>query len=479
MSQLPISNVISISVSNAPVGLGLYNTSNLALYTTDAFASSFGSAGYALYKAPTQIGSDFGTSSKTFQMGNGVFSQQPNILANDGYLAIIPLLPAEENIGFDLAPVSGSFTLIYGSQSVVIQAVETTSNIQAAIQSFTGLEQASVSGSISVGSSALVVAMYGVYGTPAAFTVGSNNLSTGTSSVVITPSIVGSGESLAAGISRTSNLVQFFGVTETLTMADLGSADTVAAAAVIQSLNKLLFVVSDDPSDLGSPSGLIYHLTSESLSQTRSLYYNDSAPVDSLVYMASYAGRGLSTNFQGNNTTSTMHLKQLSGVAPDLSITQTLLNQAQIAGADLYVSLQGVPAVFTSGGNFFFDQVYNLQAFVGDLQVALFNFLAQSSTKVPQTEQGMSGFKAANRAVCEQYVSNGYLAPGAWTSSTTFGNQVDFFNNISQLGYYLYSTPVSQQAAAARAARQAPLIQNALKSAGAIQSADVLVIVNA
>jgi len=35
MSELALSNVINISVSAAPVGLGRFNTSNLALFTHD------------------------------------------------------------------------------------------------------------------------------------------------------------------------------------------------------------------------------------------------------------------------------------------------------------------------------------------------------------------------------------------------------------------------------------------------------------
>jgi hypothetical protein len=172
-------------------------------------------------------------------------------------------------------------------------------------------------------------------------------------------------------------------------------------------------------------------------------------------------------------------LKDLIGVQPDPSMTQTLLNKCIAAGADTYVSLQGVPKVFCSGENSFFDQVYNLQWFVGALQVAGFNFLAQSATKVPQTENGMDGLKAAYRNVCEQAVTNQYSAPGEWNSSTTFGNQSDFLENIQQRGYYIYSQPVAQQSQTAREARQAPLVQIALKEAGAIHSSNVIVFVNA
>ena len=194
---------------------------------------------------------------------------------------------------------------------------------------------------------------------------------------------------------------------------------------------------------------------------------------------AAYMGRALSTNFNGSNTTQTMHLKPLVTIQPDPTMTQTILGLALAAGADTYISLQGVSAVFTSGANQFWDQVYNLLWFVGALQVAGFNYLAQAGTKIPQTENGMDGLKGAYRVVCEQAVTNQYAAPGAWNSATLFGNPADLIANVAQRGYYIYSLPVSQQLQAARAARQAPIVQIALKQAGAVQESTVIVNVNA
>jgi hypothetical protein len=194
---------------------------------------------------------------------------------------------------------------------------------------------------------------------------------------------------------------------------------------------------------------------------------------------SAYAGRGLSTNFSGSNTTQTMQLKDLIGITPDSSMTQTLYNKCQDAGVDVYASIQGVAKVLTSGANGFFDDVYNLQWFVIALQVAGFNCLAQSSTKIPQTENGVSALKSSYRAVCEQSVTNQFVAPGAWNSPVTFGSQADFVANIAQRGYYIFSVPVAQQSATDRADRKAPLIQIAIKLAGAVHSSTVIVNVNA
>lgn len=306
----------------------------------------------------------------------------------------------------------------------------------------------------------------------AVFSQSPNILANGGYLVVIT---LESSETLAAAITRTADLVQYFGL---MSSAIESGADMLAAAAVVQALNKVAFFVQRASGSI-DPGGDLDDLRTGGFTKSRGLYYGAATDAAALGMQAAYAGRALSTVFSGSNTTQNMHLKDLAGVQPDPSMTQTLLNKAQTAGADCYVSLQGVSKVFTSGENMFFDQVYNLGWFVGALEVAGFNYLAQASTKIPQTEQGMDGLKAAYRSVCEQAVANAYSAPGTWTSPVTFGSQADLIANVAQFGYYIYSSPIATQLQVDRAARQAPLVQIALKEAGAINKSTVIVTVNA
>lgn len=473
--QLPLTNIINVSVSAAQAGIGQYNTSNLALFTQEPFANSFGNLGYNIYLDPTQVGTDFGTGSETFAMANAIFSQQPNILAGGGYLVVIPFAVAEQTLTFSGVAASGTFEIVLpGGTTAAINWNDSLSVIQGKVQAVPQAESVLVTGSIS--SESLVLNFKGVYGPVANVTFAANTLATSVPAAItitVAPTIVG--ETLAAAITRTKDLVQYFGIVADL-IVDEG--DTLAAAAVVQPLNKIIFFVSRTSADVMS-GGLIDMLRTGDFSQSRGLFYGSSDDSSALVMMASYAGRALSVDFSGSNTTSTMHLKDLVGVQPDPSMTEALLVLCQAAGADVYASFQGVAKVFTSGANEFFDQIYNLQWFVGALQVAGFNYLAESSTKIPQTENGIDGLKSAYRAICEQAVTNQYLAPGQWNSSTTFGNQGNFLANISQRGYYIYSAPISQQLQADRVARKAPLIQIAVKEAGAVQSSSVIVYVNA
>lgn len=480
MANLSISNVVNVSVSAPSAGVGLFNTSNLALFTRETPASSFGTLGYQLYLSPTQVGVDFGTNSTTFAMANAVFSQQPNILGNNGYLVVMPMLTgaqtAVQSISFETIPTAGAFVLNYGvlvTSSLAFNA--TAGAIQTALRLLTGLTTVVVTGSIASGT--LVVTFTGVSGPATLLTITSNTLVDADSNAVVpvvaTTTIGSTAETFDAAIVRTQSIISYFGVM----IAELTTQVVqLATAAVVQPLTKLAFFVSYNAADV-QPGGMLDLLQSGGFSHSRGLFYGD-VLATALVMMASYAGRALSVNFLGSNTTITMHLKDLAGVQPDPSMNQALLNLCQLAGADVYANFQGVPKVFISGANTFFDRIYNQLWYVGALQVSIFNYLAQSSTKIPQTESGMDGLKGAARQICEQAVSNQYLAPGTWTSSTTFGNQQDFVANISQRGYYIYSQPIGQQVPAARAARQAPLIQIAAKEAGAIHSATIIVYIN-
>lgn len=479
MAQLAITNFINISVSAVQAGVGNYNTSNLAIFSDEVPAVSFGTTGYSQYVDPTQVGIDFGTSSKTYAMALAVFSQQPNILTGGGQLVIILLGVASQTAAFSGVAASGTFKYNYGGNATAfINWNDTAAQIQTKLRAVAGLAAVTVTGSIA--SQSLVIKMAGVYGAaPAVLTVTNNTVQTG-GSVAVTQTITNSvaGESLDAAITRTIGLVQYFGILASASCAEVGQTDLLAAAAVIQAQNKIGFFVTYTEADI-LPGGMIDLLRTGTLTKSRGLYYGDSAGNNAIVMSASYASRGLSTNFSGSNTTSTMNFKDLSGVQPDPSMTQTIFNEASTAGADIYASIQGVSKVVCFGANRFFDQVYNQEWFVGALQVAGFNFLAQSSTKIPQTENGVDGLKGAYRAICEQAAACQYAAPGSWTSSTVFGNSADLIANVAQRGYYIYSQPVSQQSQANRALRKAPLIQIALKEAGAIQQSSVIVNVNA
>jgi len=196
--------------------------------------------------------------------------------------------------------------------------------------------------------------------------------------------------------------------------------------------------------------------------------------------------RLLSVDFTGSGTCQSMQLKTLPGVQPDPGMDSTQLAACKTAGVDVYVSMGAggiggstaskVLISTANGGKV--DDVYAGIAFGSDLQVAYFNALATVDTKVPQTEDGMDAIKKAMRGVCQQYVRNGFLAPGAWNGADDFGDHDDLIRNVTDVGFYIYTSPVALQDESDRIAGNAPLAQIAGKEAGAVLGGNVLVNLN-
>jgi hypothetical protein len=308
-----------------------------------------------------------------------------------------------------------------------------------------------------------------VYEAALAIFAQSPNIISGGGKLLVAPML--EAELLDAAITRLSALVYFGGVGFTFaeTAGNILTAGTAAQAA-----RKKLFVGSATATDL--TDGLLYDIQDQGLTRARGLYHSDA---DELAgYVWAYASQAQSTDFSGVNTTRTMHLKQLAGVPSDEGLTSTVVANAQACGADVYGSIAGRASLLTSGANGFYDDVYNLDAFVADLEVAGFNALAQAGTKVPQTEAGMTYLKDAYRKVCEKYVANGFIGAGTWTGTGTFGDPEVFRRSIQDNGFYIYSLPLSQQTQADREDRKAPLVMIAIKYQGAIHSTSVMVNIN-
>lgn len=304
-----------------------------------------------------------------------------------------------------------------------------------------------------------------------------NPLSVGGYLVVI-PLLSSGTEAVDAAILRTMGTVYYYGV-----LVDQGIIVTPlnTLATFCQANKKMLFYCSILPADI-QPGGLVDLFRSSSQFRARGLY-NTGDQTAALTFAAAYAGRGLSVNFNGANTCITMNLKPLAGVTVDLGIDETVKALLITAGVDAYPSWGGKPGVISNGENSFFDEVYNEDWFALALQAAGFNYFYQTGSKIPQTDKAMVGYINAYRGICEQARGdtgrgNGFISPGAWTSPDTFGDPEDFIRNIAEVGYYIYSIPMSQQSAADRALRKAPTVMIAIKSAGALHNGNVMVAVN-
>jgi hypothetical protein len=228
------------------------------------------------------------------------------------------------------------------------------------------------------------------------------------------------------------------------------------------------------------PLTLVATDTTSLASQLAALGYNKTAQQFSTTNpyaICSYLGRILTTQWAGSNTTMDLMYKQEPGVAPEqLSATQA--NTLAAKNCNVYVGYANGATMIQHGvscSGVFTDTIVGADAMAGDVQAALFNVMYTAATKVPQTDSGMSMLFNAATAVCAQYSANGYLNTGIWNAQG-FGTLAA--GGLLPLGYYVYAPSILTQSEAARSARQAPLIQIAAKTGGAIESSNVTIFVN-
>jgi hypothetical protein len=483
MSQnLPPSNIIQVSLQGTPQGIAVPNINTVGLISQEV-PIWYGTQSSEQYLDPNSVANDFGSNSKAAAIAQAFFAQNPNPVTTGGYLAIIPRLQNQDLPAFvsiqditytavALGTSGNAITVAYTTGGTAGAEVVTVISNAISVQIASGASTASqivAAIKASTAASALVTAsIFGIATNHQVAPVSATNLSGGTASGL---------EPVHSALIRVANAVYFFGV-----VVDFVPTSIVTLSKYIQSVQQMAFISSNNKADF-QPGGMLANLAASNLNNTRGLYYNDGTLQDTVDFAAAYASRGLSVNFAGALQASTMNMKQLVGFLPDSTLTQTDLNTCQSTGVDIYppFGFQGLVAtgnLFTSGANGFFDQIYNQFWMTFALQVAGFDYLAQTNTKIPQTETGMDGLKNAYRNVMQQAVTAGVLAPGAWNSSTVFGNVTNLINAVAAIGFYVYSLPVAQQSVAARNARQAPLIQIAAKMAGAIHTSSVVVQIN-
>jgi hypothetical protein len=486
--SLDIGNVVRVSVSGPERGLANINTSALAIITDEApIPGDFGVS--RTYLNPDGVAEDFGTSSETFRLALAVFNQKLNILTGKGFLVVIPRLqsaPAAAAVIIGTGPVNllaltaADYNLNVdvdggGAADVLIGPVDTTSlaTAEASLNS-TAITSAGLEFVLSGELSAALITLQ-TLATGVAKTIVIDAAGTGTD---IAPplGLEGSATGADAGVERakdailrTKGSVNYFGIVYNEKMAD---AVLTELTATVQSLDKFQAVGSNLTADI---AGVFTTIANSGYTKTRCMIYTNSEN-DSLDFAAGYMSRLMSIDFNSTGTSLTMNLKDFIGLVGDSGMTQTLLDAAQKAGVD-FIADFGIPKIYTSGANLFSDQVYTRLALKVDLQIAGFNYLAQTTTKIPQTETGMDGLKGTYRSVMKRYVGVGVFAPGEWTGSTRFGNPADHDRNIEEFGFFIYSLPVSQQAQSVRTARVAPAVQIAGKESGALHSSDVVVLV--
>ncbi|MBD2782537.1 DUF3383 domain-containing protein [Xenorhabdus szentirmaii] len=193
--------------------------------------------------------------------------------------------------------------------------------------------------------------------------------------------------------------------------------------------------------------------------------------------VASLFGRMFTVNFQGNRTTITLKFKQEPAISAEL-LTATQANALKSKNGNVFVHYNNDTAIIQEGvmaNGAFIDERHGLDWVQNYVQTNLYNLMYTSTTKIPQTDEGVTQLLANVEQSLAQGVNNGLVAPGVW-GGDSFGalNRGDMLTK----GFYVYAAPIAEQVQAEREKRKAPLIRCAIKLAGAVHFADVVINVN-
>ena len=201
--------------------------------------------------------------------------------------------------------------------------------------------------------------------------------------------------------------------------------------------------------------------------------YSSSSP----YAVASMYGRAFTVDFEANDTMVTLKFKQEPGVTGE-QLTETAAQALRSKNLNVFAFFSNGAAIIQQGvmaGGFFFDERQGMDWQANRIQNDVFNVLYTSLTKIPQTDSGVHILVATVTNSLIQGVNNGLIAPGQWNASG-FGQLKQ--GDALPLGFYVYAPLVASQSQANREQRIAPTIQCAMKLAGAVHFADVVVNVN-
>lgn len=485
--QVPPSYTVNVSIAATPAGLANYNTNNIAIFTNDP--AGFSEA-YQAYITPNAVSTDFGSDSLTYKMANALFTPAPNFRTGGGNLYIFPfkgvsatsgsLTTADisTNVSNFKSVTNGVLTLTIDGVATVVEGLD-FSSVQTLNDVITVLNSQNLDVYIEAVGTTKIKFTSKRYGTDSSVTVAAATPAEGVTDLYGANYFNGadaeaaagtnaSGQTLADAVRAAQQQVYFGGV---LTTQYCDNATVLANAQAIQALDCDYF---DAMSSMKNMSILGAEIKAAGLGKTRSLEMSNS-PLEAKIAIATYATIAKSVNWQGSDTANTLNLKTLTGCLPDSGLSDTYVLSAQKNGVDIYANTGGLSVVYSNDNNGFTDDIEFQLWFKLAQQVAGFNYLRQTNTKIPQTEQGMTGLKNAYAQICEQGITNGSIAPGTWSGSIPFGDPEDFQRNIEENGYYIYSLPITQQAQTDREARKAPLIQIAVKCSGALHFSEVII----
>ena len=493
MGTIDLSNTINVSLSATPQGLRDFSTNTICIFSNEQPLST---EPYISAVNAQDIINEYGTNSLTAKMGQALFMPVPNLRTGKGQVFVFPYTATNATsaktvtIAITSTIISALKLLTNGELTITIDgtdydiqglnftAIDTVADIVKVLNAQnldcnidvvdTNKIQFQSRNLGATGSGIALKATTSPTGTDiygSSYLDGANQTTTAGTNA--------GGTTLAEAVAQAEQQFYFGGV---LTTQQCENDVIFANAQAIQAKDYIYFEATQSLKNIDI---LGANIKNTGLNKTRLNAYSYAGLDGAKQEIATYATIACSTNYSATSTALTMYLKELTGVLPDLHLNQTYYTKAKTNGVDIYGSTEGLSCVYSFSNGKYTDEATMDLWLKKALEVAGFNYLRKTNTKIPQTESGMTGLKQAYANVLEQGIRNGCIAGGHWNDSIPFGDPELFQENIENKGYYIYSIPVAQQSQTERENREAPVIQIAVKRAGAIHSSNVIVNIQA
>lgn len=494
-----ISNVIRVSVQDEGRAIAPDNMNVVSIVTGNQGVLTSAER-YRVYRTPNGVAGDWGASSPEAAFANVFFDTSPNPVSAGGVLVIGYWRASDETVPVSAATLLSEQT----TEAVLIPVLNAISDGSFTITVDGGVEQ-EVTGldftTVSELDDVKVILNTAITGATVTldngfFTITSDT--TGATSLLtyLGTAATGTDVSAALGFNAESGAVLTQGADSSVIVAE-SKLDGITAIKAEVNIKGAMFidqVLDADVPGLASFAGANGMLMYDVFSGASYLEKSASNPVWSVklagqsnyrcLYSeagnrklaASYMSRMHTTLFSGQNTAITMNLKELA--VPAEYYDETDIAKAKTVGLDIFTTIKQEPTLLTSGANDFCDNVYNIEAFKTEFEADSYNLLKTTSTKVAQDAEGMDSIEDNAEKTCQRFVRNNVFSPGEWTRSDFFGDREQFLTSIREKGYYVLIGELADQSTADRQARKAPVLQVAVKNAGAVHEEDIIIFRN-
>lgn len=463
--SIPIRTFVDVSIAIAPTPAGLAGFGALMMITPAAATGTkpiLVAERVRTYNSAADVAKDFPTG-EIVACANAYYSQVPK--------------PKVFMVGLvDVSPVAAVLTGAAHSDLTTLQAITAGSfdvsvdgtNRALTAMNFAGQTFVQMAAHITTKLTTHAVCSYDAV--KKAFVITSNT--TGTSSTISQATGTNAAAfGLAAGVVQNGRAEErpevalskceqksnkFYGIVADKKYRENNGAEQIAEW--VQARAKVFFNTSNDPQCLTTNTNqIIAKLKSRSMGRTLSTYSH----VINEYPSASVAGRAFTVNFEGENTTITLHMKKGPSITvADLSPSE--YQNLQLHNGNAFVNVEDnniySDSQMADGG--WFDTVHGTDWMKDHAEKGVFNLIMQSPTKIPYTDAGVGRCEQRLEQTLRQAVRNGLCAPGYDTEGV-----------YHEQGFTIYTIPVGDVSAAVKGTRIYKGMTFKAVGAGALQGA--------